>query len=79
MSNSLVTLWTAAYQAPLSMGFLRLERESEVPQSCPTLHDPIDCSLPGFSIRGIFQFIRELMLYQRGKGSPYGNEYKEIS
>ena len=24
-------------------------------QSCPTLHEPIDCSLPGSSIHGIFQ------------------------
>ena len=24
-------------------------------QSCPTCSDPIDCSLPGFSIHGIFQ------------------------
>ena len=29
--------------------------ESEVAQSCPTLSDPMDCSLPGSSIRGIFQ------------------------
>ena len=29
--------------------------ESEVTQSCPTLHDPMDCSLPGSSIHGIFQ------------------------
>ena len=29
--------------------------ESEVAQSCPTLSDPMDCSLPGFSIHGIFQ------------------------
>ena len=28
---------------------------SEVVQSCPTLCDPMDCSLPGFSIHGIFQ------------------------
>ena len=28
---------------------------SEVAQSCPTLCDPIDCSLPGSSIHGIFQ------------------------
>ena len=26
-----------------------------VAQSCPTLRDPIDCSLPGSSIHGIFQ------------------------
>ena len=29
--------------------------ESEVTQSCPTLSDPMDCSLPGSSIHGIFQ------------------------
>ena len=31
------------------------ERESEVTQSCPTLSNPMDCSLPGSSIHGIFQ------------------------
>ena len=30
-------------------------RESEVTRSCPTLRDPMGCSLPGSSIRGIFQ------------------------
>jgi len=29
--------------------------ESEVAQSCPTLRDPMVCSLPGSSIHGIFQ------------------------
>ena len=29
--------------------------ESEVAQSCPTLSDPMDCSLPGSSTHGIFQ------------------------
>ena len=29
--------------------------KSEVLQSCPTLCDPMDCSLSGFSVRGIFQ------------------------
>ena len=28
--------------------------ESEIAQSCPTLCDPMDCSLPGFSVHGIF-------------------------
>ena len=32
-----------------------LKSESEVAQSCPTLCDPIDCSLPGSSVHGIFQ------------------------
>ena len=31
------------------------EKKSEVAQSCPTLSDPMDCSLPGSSIHGIFQ------------------------
>ena len=31
------------------------KNESEVTQSCPTLCDPVDCSLPGSSVPGIFQ------------------------
>ena len=57
---------TAAHQAPPSLGFSRQEcwsrlpfpspmRESEVTQLCPTLRDPMDCSLPGSSGHGIFQ------------------------
>ena len=61
---------TAAHQAPPSLGFSRQEHwsglhfllqcrkvknESEVAQSCPTLSDPMNCSLPGSSVHGIFQ------------------------
>ena len=59
---------TAAHQAPLSLGFSRQEHwsglpcpspmhesEGEVPQSCPTLSDPMDCRLPGSSVHGICQ------------------------
>ena len=59
---------TAAHQAPPSLGFSRQEHwsglplpspmhesESDVAQSRPTLHDPMDCSPPGSSIHGIFQ------------------------
>ena len=34
---------------------MKVKRESEVAQSCPTLNDPMDCSLPGSSIHGISQ------------------------
>ena len=34
---------------------LKVKSESEVAQSCPTLGDPMDCSLPGSSTHGIFQ------------------------
>ena len=33
------------------------ESENEVAQSCLTLCDPMDCSLPGSSVHGIFQAI----------------------
>ena len=59
---------TAVHQAPPSLGFSRQEywsglpfpspmqeSESEVTQSCPTLSNPIECSLSGSSIHGIFQ------------------------
>ena len=34
---------------------MKVKTESEVTQLCPTLSDPMDCSPPGSSIRGIFQ------------------------
>ena len=34
---------------------MKVKSESEVAQSCPTLSDPMDCSLPGSSTHGIFQ------------------------
>ena len=34
---------------------MKVKSEGEVAQSCPTLSDPMDCSLPGSSIHGIFQ------------------------
>ena len=60
------TPYTAAHQALPSLGFSRQEHwgglpfpspmhESEVTQSCTTLRDPVDYSLPGSSIHGIFQ------------------------
>ena len=40
---------------PFLLQSMKVKRESEVAQSCPTLSDPMDCSLPGFSVHGIFQ------------------------
>ena len=34
---------------------MKVKSESEVAQSCPTPSDPMDCSPPGSSVRGIFQ------------------------
>ena len=34
---------------------MKVKREREVAQSCPTLSNPMDCSLPGSSVHGILQ------------------------
>ena len=41
---------------------MKVKSESEITQSCPTLSNPMDCSLPGSSTHGIFQarkFLRQ--------------------
>ena len=60
----------ASYQAPLSLDSpgkntgvgchfllqcMKVKSENEVTESCPTLSDPMDCSLPGSSVHGILQ------------------------
>ena len=49
------------------------EKESLVAQSCPTLCDPTDCSLPGSSVHGILQ-VRILewvaISFSRGSSRP---------
>ena len=50
-----------------------LMADSEVAQSCPTLCDPVDCSLPGSSVHGIFQAIVLEWLaisFSRGSSQP---------
>ena len=34
---------------------MKVKSESEVAQLCQTLSDPMDCSLPGSSVHGVFQ------------------------
>ena len=65
---------TAAHQAPPSLGFFRQEHwsglpftspvhesESEVAQSCPTLSNPKDCSLPGAV--SVFKYNEGISMY----------------
>ena len=64
------TPWTEAHQIPSSLGFSRQEHWSGLTfpspmhasekwkwsaELCPTLSNPMDCSLPGSSVHGIFQ------------------------
>ena len=56
---------------------MKVKSESEVAQSCPTLRDPKDCSLPGSSIRGIFQArVLEWGAIAFSGGFPYFLQFK---
>ena len=89
------TPWTAAHQAPLSLGFSRQEfwsglpfpspvceseKGKEVVQSCPTLSDPMDCSLPGSSVHGIFQArVLEWVAMPSSRGSSRPRDQTHVS
>ena len=50
--------------------------ESEVAQSCPTLCDPVDCSLPGFSVHGILQArVLEWVTISFSRGSSWPRDW----
>ena len=54
--------------------------ESEVAQSCPTLCDPMDCSLPGSSVHGIFQTrVLEWIAISFSRGSSRPRNWTQVS
>ena len=54
--------------------------ESEVAQSCPTLWEPMDCSLPGSSVHGIFQArILEWVAIFFSRGSSWPRDRTRVS
>ena len=85
-----MTPWTAAYQAPLPMGFSRQEYWSGLPfahsvsakslQLCLTLCNPMDCIPPGFSVHGILQArILEWVATPSSRGSSWLRDRTHIS
>ena len=59
---------------------LKVKSESEVAQSCPTLCDPMDCSLPGSSIHGIFQArVLEWVAISFSRGSSWPRNRTRVS
>ena len=53
---------------------------SEVAQSCPTLCDPMDCSLPGFSVHGILQArVLEWVAIAFSRGSAQPRDPTQVS
>ena len=55
-------------------------RRSEVAQSCLTLWDPMDCSLPGFSVHGIFQArVLQWVAISFTRGSSWPRDRTQVS
>ena len=64
-----IFVWLASVRIIVSES----ESESEVAQWCPILCNPIDCSLPGSSVHGIFQArILEWVAISFSRGSGEG-------
>ena len=63
-----------------SKSLLFTENESEIAQSCPTLSDPMDCSLPGSSVHGIFQaIVLEWIAISFSRGSSRPRDQTQVS
>ena len=57
-----------------------LSKVSEVAQSCPTLCDPVDCSLPGSSVHGILQArVLEWAAISFSRGSSQPRDRTQVS
>ena len=55
-------------------------KKSEVAQSCPSLWDPMDCSLPGFSVHGILQArILERVAISFSRGPSWPRDRTQVS
>ena len=62
------------------VGCAESESESEVPQSCPTLCDPMDCSPPSSSVHGILQArILEWVAISFSRGSSRPRDRTQVS
>ena len=59
---------------------IKTNKWSEVAQSCLTLCDPIDCSLPGSSVHGIFQaIVLEWIAISFSRGSSQPRAWTQVS
>ena len=68
------------YQSSSPFRSLMKVKESEVTQSCPTLCDPMDCSLPGSSVHGIFQArVLEWVAISFSRGSSQPRDWTQVS
>ena len=80
--TSLMTRWCTYLFNPYFLWYCLTygESESEVAQSCLTLCDPVDCSLPGFSVHGILQArVLEWVAISFSRGSSQHRDWTQVS
>ena len=78
VGHNLATKQQQQWSGNHTPGHISKVKESEVTQSCLTLCDPMDCSLPGFSIHGIFQArVLEWVAISFSKGSSWPRDWTE--
>ena len=81
----IISSWTSSLPCVLavlllSMNYLQGESQSEVTQSCPTLCNPMDWSLPGSSAHGIFQaIVLEWIAISFSRGSSRPRDRAQVS
>ena len=74
------TLWDSWAPKPFSVLLPKSESKGEVAQSCLTLCKPMDCSLPGYSIRGILQArVLEWVTISFSRGSSQPRDRTRVS
>ena len=87
-SKSSLNIWKFTVHVLLKPGLENFEhyltsvwkKESEVAQSCPTLCDPMDCSLPGSSLHGILQArVLEWVAISFSSGSSQPRDWTRVS
>ena len=73
-------MWTAPSNFVINARYEIDESESEVTQLCPTLWDPMDCSLPGSSLHGILQArVLEWVAISFSRGSSWPRDWIHVS
>ena len=79
-SVSLLLSCIQGYCYHLSKFHIYVLDEGEVTQSCPTLCDPVDCSLPGSSVQGILQArVLEWVAISFSRGSSRPRDRTQVS
>ena len=75
MMNNLKSLITRGF-----FFFFKNSGKCEVAPSCPTLCNPVDCSLPGSSVHGILQArVLEWVAISFSRGSSWPRDQTEVS